>query len=207
MPTEECTIKSSHVPTPVPSVVRSTLASPRSGASFRSPFPVPRSLLPRSAQAFTLIELVLVVCIVGIMAGVAIPRLANTLARQRAVAAANRIVSDLRLAQAQARLTSAAKTVQFNVGTSSYRLVGVTSPDRKSETYTVFLNREPYEVTLGSANFGGDANLIFDGYGTPDSAGSVVLQGGGHTMTISVDPDSGKATVTDSGGTPVMTSG
>ncbi len=211
---EDRTTKKAQVPTPASSLVRSEPARPRSGASFCSPFavhryafPAPRSLSPRSARAFTLIELVLVVCIVGILASVAIPRMANTLARQRAVAAANRIVSDLRLAQAQARLTSAAKTVQFNVGTSSYRLVGVASPDRKSETYTVYLSREPYEVTLGSANFGGDANLVFDGYGTPDSGGSVVVQGGGHTMTISVDPDSGKATVTDSGGTPVVTAG
>lgn len=214
MQQEERTTKKAQGPTTASSVVRSEPTRLHFGPSYcslspvpRSPFSVPGPVPRRSAWAFTLVELVLVVCIVGLLAGVAIPRMANTLARQRVTAAANRIVSDLRLAQAQARLTSAAKTVQFNVGMSRYRLVGVASPDRKSETYTVYLSREPYEVTLGSANFGGDANLVFDGYGTPDSGGSVVVQGGGHTMTISVDPDSGKATVTDSGGTPVMTSG
>lgn len=158
-------------------------------------------------RAFTLVELVIVACIVAILAGVTIPRMANTLARQRAVAAANRIVSDLRLAQTQARLTSAAKIVEFDIDASCYRLVGVASPDRPSQPYVVYLNREPYHVIVDRVDLDGDTALTFNGFGMPSAGGSIVILGGGHKLTINVDLNTGKATVTDADGAPVTVSG
>ena len=42
---------------------------------------------------------------------------------------------------------------------------------------------------------GGDAVVIFDGYGMPDSGGSVDITAGGVTKTIQLDPDTGRAVV------------
>ena len=85
--------------------------------------------------------------------------------------------------------------MSFDVATNSYRLVGMTDPDRSATEYRVSLSEEPYSANIVSASFGGDAEIIFDGWGAPDSGGSVLVQVGNHQKTIDVSPDTGQASV------------
>ena len=147
------------------------------------------------ARGFSLIELVIVVMIIAIMAGIAMPRFSSALARQRVDAAAKRIVVDLALAQQQARTSSASQNVTFNAAAGTYLLVGMPHPDHSGLDYEVSLTDEPYGAIIVSADFNGDVEIIFDIYGVPDSGGSVVLQVGGHVRTVAVDADTGKASV------------
>ncbi len=78
---------------------------------------------------------------------------------------------------------------------NTYRRVGMADPDRPAAEYKVALSEEPYNATIVSADFGGDAEIIFDGWGVPDSGGSVLVQVGSHQKTIDVDPDTGRASV------------
>ena len=55
---------------------------------------------------FTLIELVIVMVIIGVVGAIALPRFSQATARQQLDAAANRLASDLELAQARARASS-----------------------------------------------------------------------------------------------------
>lgn len=137
--------------------------------------------------AFSMVELVLIITVVSIMAAIAAPRYADFMAQQRLTAAGNRIRADLGLAQRQARFTSASLTVSFNVASDSYGMAGVPDPDHPQQNYVVQMDESPYEVTIVSANFGGDAKVIFDGYGVPDSSGSVVIQIGVRQRTITLD--------------------
>ena len=146
-------------------------------------------------RGFTLIELVMVVIIVGIMSAIVAPRIFTSLAYHHVEAAAKRVQVDLELARRQARATSASQTVQFLVNADSYSLPAMNDLDRPGSIYSVDLSTAPYEASILSADFGGDAVLIFDGYGVPDSAGQVIVESGGYRRTIFVDAVTGRVTL------------
>ena len=156
--------------------------------------PRPRARLG-TARAFSLIELVLVATIIAIVAGIAMPRFSGALARQRADAAARRVMVDLHLAQREAKTSGKSQVVNFHVGDDLYRLVGMKHGDRRSQEYAVSLAQEPYQAEILSTDFGGKMEIEFDMYGIPVSGGSVIIRVGDHLKTITVDPDTGKASV------------
>ena len=143
--------------------------------------------------AFSLIELVVVLFIVGLLAAIAVPRFAGSAVRQRVDAAARRVAADLNLARRHAYQSGSSQTVTFDVVADSYELVGMPDPDRPTVDYEVRLSDEPYQAQLLSANFSGNAKVVFDAYGVPDFGGTVVVTVGDRTRTINVDPDTGEA--------------
>jgi prepilin-type N-terminal cleavage/methylation domain-containing protein len=142
-----------------------------------------------SARAFTLVELVVVLVVLGVLAGIAVPRYANFQAHQRVRAAAGRVYADLALAQRQAKFSSSDQTVTFDTAADSYTLDGMPHPDFSGIDYTVRLSQPPYEVSLVSAAFGGDKQLVFNGFGEPDSGGSLVIRVGDYQETINVSEE------------------
>lgn len=141
--------------------------------------------------AFTLVELVMSLAIITIFSAIAVPRYANFAAHQRAQGAVRRITTDLALAKRRAVLLSSSQTVSFTVATDSYVVGTMMDPDRPADPYRVILAQEPYNATIVSADFGGDADLVFDGYGVADSGGTIVLRVGGFEKTITVSSTSG----------------
>ena len=146
-------------------------------------------------QAFTLVELLLVLVVMGVMAGIAVPRYANSLARQRVGAAAKRVVTDLTLARQHARLAGVTQSVLFTVTNDLYTLVEMPDPDHAGKEYSVALSREPYRSKVVAADFGEDAEVAFDLYGRPDSGGNVSLCAGDFCKIVAVDAETGKARV------------
>jgi prepilin-type N-terminal cleavage/methylation domain-containing protein len=146
---------------------------------------------------FSLIELVMVVAIVAILAAMAVPRFANSLAHRRVEAAARRIVADLALAQRRAVAASASQKVSFDVVANGYLLDGVQHLDHPDAKYFVALSDDPYGATLVKVDLGAtdSEEIVFDGYGVPDSGGTIVVEAGGNQKTVAVDPDTGQATV------------
>ena len=144
---------------------------------------------------FTLIELVMVVVITGILAAMALPRMAGASARHRVAAAARRITADLALAQRNAVTTGSSQTVTFDVSADSYTLDGMQHLDHASLQYEVRLASEPYRATLVSVNFDGNEKIVFDLYGAPDNGGSIIVRVGSSEKTILVGADLGKAVV------------
>jgi type II secretory pathway pseudopilin PulG len=143
------------------------------------------------------VEVLVVVMILAILAAVAVPKHADALVKMRLDAVAHRIVSDFAAAQARARVTSSRQTITFTVppAKSSYQIIGMSDPDHASLTYTVNLADTCYQATFDSVNLGGDATLIYDGYGNPDSAGTIVVRSGSYTKTIAIDANTGLAAV------------
>lgn len=76
-------------------------------------------------------------------------------------------------------------------------------PDHPDQPYQVAVATEPYSATVVSADFGGDTEVIFDGYGVPDSDGTIVIQVGSYQRTLTVNAQTGRVSVSDgSGGDP-----
>lgn len=146
-------------------------------------------------RSFSLAELVCVVVIIGILSAIAVPRFSNSIALQRVEAAARRVQVDLALARRHAKTSSTSQIVAFDSAANGYWLEGMMDPDHPSIEYKVSLSEEPYSANIVSVDFGGDEEIIFDGWGAPDNGGFVLVQVGKHQEKIIVDPDTGHASV------------
>jgi prepilin-type N-terminal cleavage/methylation domain-containing protein len=155
------------------------------------------ALRPRTSwrHGFSLLEVVLVLAIIATLAAIATPRYAASLARYRADLAARRIVADLTLARSSAKAAGTSRTVEFCVSTNEYELSALPSLDGAAGNYEVRLSERPYEARLVSADFAGETEVKFSGWGIPQSGGAIVLSVGSEQRTVVVDAETGKATV------------
>ena len=152
----------------------------------------------RPARAFSLVELVLMLVIIGITAAIGAPRYANSLALYRSQMAAQRIAGDLNLARSRARSSSLGQTIIFNVATNVYNLPGVAGLSGQApsaSSYTVNLTSDPYAATLLTADFSGTATASFDRYGQAVAGGTVTVKSGSFTQTVTLDGVTGLAAV------------
>jgi len=135
-------------------------------------------------RAFSLVEMVMVMVLLGILSLIAVPRYATFLREQRLNAAELRIRSDIAMAQRRARCLGTTQTMTFSTLSHSYFITGMADPDRVAATYTVKLADDPYGVSLVTADLGGDSVVTFDGHGSADSQGTIVIRLGTQIRTI-----------------------
>jgi len=160
--------------------------------------------------AFTLIELLIVLLILGIVAAMVIPMVSGTDDAQ-CEAAARVIVADLELAQSTALARQAEVALVFSDDGQSYKVVLSMSQDLSDYASLVTLEHplmpgQTYEVNvvtdlqlpdvvLSGAAFGGDGHVVFDSFGSPGFGGSVVVTAGAASLTVSVEPITGAVSV------------
>jgi prepilin-type N-terminal cleavage/methylation domain-containing protein len=145
--------------------------------------------------AFTLLELVMVIVIMALMATLAAPRYANSLNRYRVEVAARRVAMDLSYAQARARATCSTRSISFDKSTSTYTLIAESDLNKPGSNYIIDLTQPPYRTTIVSVTFGGGGTLSFNGFGVPNTAGTVRIRCGNQTRNINVDAVTGLTTV------------
>lgn len=148
-----------------------------------------------SRRGYSLIELLMVMTIVGVVAAIAAPRYGNAASRYAAESAAHRIAADLEQARELAKGASTSYVVSFKTGAGAYEF-GPAGTDASSPFFQVVrVDREPYGVTIESADFASTKVLTFNGYGVPDAGGSVLITKGSRSYRVSVAANSGKCTV------------
>ena len=154
-----------------------------------------RSIPRQVNRAFTILELVMVLVALALLAAVAAPRYASSLANYHVDAAARRVAADLAFVQAQARATSKPQTITFTPAGLRYQVVAVSGLDNRAGGYAVDLSADPYRLTGLTAKFGTKTQITFDQYGTPDNAGTVTVAVGTTSKTVTLDAATGKLTV------------
>ena len=146
-------------------------------------------------HAFSYLELMLVVAIMGIFAAIAIPRYANSIVRYRAGAAAQRVEADLVLARERARLTSQNVTVAFDPVNETVSIPLLAGLNHRAVAYLTDLTEEPYVANIVSAVFNDMQEVTFNGFGIPDNGGTVKVCAGDVTMMITLDANTGEVNV------------
>ena len=143
----------------------------------------------------------------SVLAAVAAPSFMDSLLFHRVESAARRLKADIEYQRQRARLTSTSQSVTFNNG--SYSLSGAKSLDDPTSVYTFNLKQSPYLLDSATANFSNTQVLTFDGYGSPSSAGTVVLVAKTHQCTVTVNGTTGGATISSNhpGGSTAAVSG
>jgi prepilin-type N-terminal cleavage/methylation domain-containing protein len=148
------------------------------------PFRIPHSAF---RNAYTLLEMVIAVLILGILLAAGAPRYLESLDRSRVVMAARRIAADLNYARQDAEAKAASRSVQFTVGDDRYTLPNLVDLDHPDRQYAVDLSTAGYPVRVTAADFGGSATVAFNWYGQPTAAGSVTVQSGTEIRTVTVN--------------------
>lgn len=158
--------------------------------------------------AFTLAELIIVVVIISIAALLAVPMISSA-ADSQVRSAANMIAADLEYAKSMAISRQEDYSVVFDVGSNSYEIQdesgSVIDHPVKVETFfsvTISDDSRLGDVVLNSAVFDSTSTVTFDylgtpsnGSGTPLNSGSIVLEAGDFSMTITVQPVTGFLTI------------
>ncbi len=142
---------------------------------------------------FTLVELVLLIVVMGVLVAIGAGAYSGSITHSQLDAAVARVQADVELARHQAMTSGASQSVVF-AAPGGYTLPGLSDPDKPGTDYAVDLSAPPYEATLSSVDFDGDPNVVFDMYGRPDSAGSLVITVGSRGVTLDLDADSGLLT-------------
>ena len=148
-------------------------------------------------SAFSILEVVVVVAVGALLAGIAVPRMGGATTRYRADYAARQVAADLGRARATARLTGVPQSVQFDLLQHQYTVSGTGSGSTAATV--VRLAGEPYTARLTGASFAGAVAVTFTPYGDPVPAGptavagTVTLRVGDLTRTVTLDAGSGRA--------------
>lgn len=142
---------------------------------------------PIRRTGFTLIELLLVVMLLGMVAGLAVPRLAGLLPRLRVEDAGQQIVDAVRTAQTWATDHGGTVLIEYDMDEQAVRLKAPGTPPEQMPT----LEPLPRNVRLSRVRLSADSEAR---YGTA----RVPVYGGGfvrpHQVEL-VEPQAGRVTV------------
>jgi prepilin-type N-terminal cleavage/methylation domain-containing protein len=160
----------------------------------------------RDTAAFTFIELLVVMVILGIAAMLAVPMFSSAADSQLQAAAAI-IAADLDYAKNLAITRQMTVTVVFDAGAESYQVqdsgaVVLSHPTKAGASFQMNFasDNRTSQVDITAASFDGNSSITFDYLGSPYSgtttatamtSGQIALSAGTYSTTVTVEPVTG----------------
>lgn len=162
-------------------------------------------------RAYTLVEVLIVVTILGIAGAMVVPSFAQTHVL-RVQAAVRTVVADLTTTQSDAVAYQRGRAVVFHPGDNRYTIVEVKGGaiDEALDRLEArdFLDAEFGNAVISAVSFAGGTTVCFDELGSPvpppgsgavaaggSLGGYVEIQGSGQTYRITIEPFTGRITV------------
>ena len=142
-------------------------------------------------RAFSMIELVIVLVIVGVTAAIAVPRYANSIQRTKVDGAARRMAADIERLRDRARAQG--REQRMYIASAGYVLV-TTDDKGNSVKESVDLSRDPYGVVVTPVVVS-DRGLTFDSLGRANEPLVVYVTQGEASRGVMFDPVTGRAEV------------
>ncbi len=139
------------------------------------------------SRAFTLIELLIVISIIGLISAIAIPKFADAGSGRRLSAAKRVLVADIEMAKLRARATSKIHVIKFIPNENRYIIVEGTDVRRQAVILSRNFADTPYLVEIASTNLGGGELAAITLFGDVSPAFDVVLQENGTEAVVSFD--------------------
>lgn len=146
------------------------------------------------AHGYSLIELILIISIIGILVSMAIPRVGNIMEGVNEKAVSDRLIQDFNLVRSMAVSQHDTTWLIVDQAQNQYGLwIGpsgsrVLIPDPNTgESIVLDLDSAYSGVQITSASFGGSSEVSFNWWGTPSSGGTIVLNGGSRTITLTAE--------------------
>ena len=169
-----------------------------------------KKILPRRREAFSMVELLVVMIIISIGAMLVVPMIGSASSMQIS-SAANMIAADLEYAKGIAIGRGQNFSVVFDTSSESYQIKDqngdtISHPVKKGFDYIVdFANESRLEkVNISTADFDGTPTIKFDYLGCPYNgsngplnSGVVTLTAGETSITIDVEPITGFISVSE----------
>lgn len=172
----------------------------------------PPRALRHPPRAFTLMEILTVVCILGIIAAALVPPLENNVLSPRLRTAANTLAADIDFCASECiAQPSAPRAITFSTSTNQYSLIDFNAgiplkfpADGQPYTndFSTGRNAQLSGVTLQSVTSGGTpvTSVTFDAYGRPLLTADLILTLAfkGNTLTVTVKYTTGDISITGS---------
>ncbi|MCC6579852.1 MAG: prepilin-type N-terminal cleavage/methylation domain-containing protein [Phycisphaeraceae bacterium] len=170
--------------------------------------PDDQNLTTRRFQAFTLMEVLIVLAVLGIAAAMAVPLLGDT-GTTKLRAAAQLLCADL--AYAQVESIAHVDDLRFFIVDQANNTYSIAPASAPTVPITNPVGKQPYRVTFGvgaaasqlsgvtinAISLGGDDRIRFGPYGQLDQAANatITLAAAGHTLTVTIDRVTGETTI------------